>query len=463
MSTKTAKTASKSKNTKETKKPVKETLKNSPRNEESGEEKLPVATIPTEMHSEIYVPLGDPNFNWKKVVILEPKANRSQKGTWYTSACLYKTATQQLPIYFGLEKQMCWGINRTWPFSIKGEQQKLDNFDGYQICYYLTSSETVKKPTKRELQTIAIFDNIWQLTLDAGIDFCKRKVAPKSASGPYLNAKGDEGKPVWTDFIKPLYSAGTSKDETTGKSHADDTKPKKTYIEFVCKVIGGKKDDEKDDKKENVKREVICETEVYGPGDMRKDPSVYCGSKGNTVRGFGTPIIFWQDIYWGQHMSSPYGGSARLRVKEFNFEPTSSVSMSSRRMGEKNKAVEAENFEGQPEPEFDQPTGNIDKKAFKSTKDQENADALKGSSSEEERKSEEPEKSLEETKKSKKSKKTTSSEETPVESKKKNKKFDYELSEDFGTKPKAKKAPAPKKKSSKSKKDSDEDEVELSS
>jgi hypothetical protein len=411
-----------SKATKLTKKDIDSNEDKSPR------EKQVKDPIPSKISTEIYVRLGDPDFEWKKVIIQTPKMNKSAKGEWYTSFVHYKLGSQFLPIYFGLNKQIMF-INRKWPYGVVEQNQTLSNFDGYQICYNLTTSETVKTPTEKEAQTIKIFDKIWDTTLEHALAFCKvdrkdRKI-PDYTYTSFLGRKEDaksEGRdPNWKEFIKPTYAYTTSTDEKTKQKFVDKSKPLRAYIEFVTKGVGEK---------------LTCDTEIFGPGDKPKSPDFYVSTKTKSCRVEGTPIVFWQDIFWGDHKST-YGGSARLRVKELNVVPMKSGTLASRRMGEKNEAPEISGEEPDKEgADFQDPrgkTGDIDKNAFKKTDEDQKEKDLMGSNEEHKSNESEEEKKEEEVKvKSSKKKEAEEKPKTKKPPKKGSKKEKKNSEEDFG-------------------------------
>jgi len=167
--------------------------------------------------NEIFVPLGDKTFDWKKVVITPPTKHSFAQGSkvieWVTSDAYYPGPNgEKQSILFEIDEQITWGINGTWPMAIAEDKQDMTNIEGYQICYPLTSLNTVNEPTPREAQTKQIFDEIQRLTLESSIKFClvkkEERLVPSPTFSSYVAAKEEQN---WTEFVKPIYEFPTPK------------------------------------------------------------------------------------------------------------------------------------------------------------------------------------------------------------------------------------------------------------
>lgn len=279
-----------------------------------------------------------PKLNWKNVIIEKPVTNSfTKKGTtttieWTTSDVHFKGPNdQKLPIFFELPPQLVWGISGTWPLGTQTENQTLENIEGYQICYPLTTLATMKNPTSDELAVEKFFDNAWNKGIEAMGNFTNADLLDGPAGSAYTTA---EKKKNMAYAMKPVYEYPSTKDEKTGKKNIDTTKPKRIYIKLVTKSKGIK---------------MQCLTKIYGPGDKLVSPIKYMSTPGNTIQGVCHPVVHWEGVFWGAHGKNTYGGSLKFRVVEMNFTPKSSAGLSHRRMLSPNVDVEEDKEDGSSE------------------------------------------------------------------------------------------------------------------
>lgn len=297
--------------------------------------------------TDIFVPLTEAaKFNWKRVVVEDPVTHSfTKKGTtttieWTTSNVYYKgDKEEKLPIFFQFATQKTWGFNGIWNLNCPIEEQTLENIEGYQICYPLTSTETVNKPTNEEVLTKMILDKTWEITVDAMKRFCQEeieviengeKIKRSKLCGPAENSFSTaEKKKNMALAMKPNYEYANTVDKKTNNKFVDKTKPQRTYIKLLCKGKG---------------HDLKCETKVYGPGDRLVSPAKYMSTNLGYVQGETEPVIQWDSVFWGSHgTKKPYGGSNRFRVSEMNFTPQNGSSISRRRMLSPNESVVEDN------------------------------------------------------------------------------------------------------------------------
>jgi hypothetical protein len=289
--------------------------------------------------TEMFISTKDlPKINWKNIVIEKPVTNSfTKKGTtttieWTTSDVHYKGSNdQKLPIFFELPPQIVWGVNGTWPLGTETENQTLENIEGYQICYPLTTLATMKNPTPEEAAVEKFFDSAWNKGITAMGEFTDADLLDGPAGSAYTTA---EKKKNMAYAMKPVYEYPSTKDEKTGKKNIDTSKPKRIYIKLVTKAKGIK---------------MQCLTKIYGPGDKLVSPIKYMSTPGNAVQGVCHPVVHWEGIFWGAHGKNTYGGSLKFRVVEMNFTPKSSAGLSHRRMLSPNADVEEVNGSGSSE------------------------------------------------------------------------------------------------------------------
>lgn len=274
-------------------------------------------------NEDVFVSL-ETDFDWSKVVVEEPISHSFTKGKrtieWTTSDVYVPGPNGvKLPIYVELAQQKIWGVGGFWGIGVKPEDRNINNIEGFQIAYPLTSLTTVDNPTKSEKATKHALDQMWNLTVAAMKRFCsvkdksKRKV-PAPTYSAYATAK--TGKD-WTYAVKPVYDYSSCKDPLTNEKFVDKSKSQRMYIKFTTKGRGSA---------------IRCETKIHGPGDKPISPFKYLSSSGNTVRGIGQPVVRWEGICWGSHGQTSYGASVRLRVSEMNFTPTTDGVVTRRRM-----------------------------------------------------------------------------------------------------------------------------------
>ena len=292
-----------------------------------------MSTNPNSQPTEMFLSTKDlPKVNWKNIVIEKPVTNSfTKKGTtttieWTTSDVHFKGSNdQKLSIFFELPPQIVWGINGTWPLGTETENQTLENIEGYQICYPLTTLATMKNPTPDESAAEKFFDSAWNKAIGAMGEFTESDLLDGPAGSAYTTA---EKKKNMAYAMKPVYEYPSIKDEKSGKRNIDMTKPKRIYIKLVTKAKGTK---------------MQCLTKIYGPCDKLVSPIKYMSSPGNAVQGVCHPVVHWEGIFWGAHGKNTYGGSLKFRVVEMNFTPKSSTGLSHRRMLSPNVDVEEVN------------------------------------------------------------------------------------------------------------------------
>jgi hypothetical protein len=259
---------------------------------------------------EFFVPLGA--FDKSRLVQKPAVASTFKKGESDVESCtseilyLDDDGNECIPI-FEFPEGFTYGVNFVTPFGTKKEDICLEIAEGYQICYSLTSRDTIEKPTKNEKYAINILQTLNDVAWDMLVEECSKDeddvVVPPAAYNSYLGAtKG--GKENRSYAIKPLLSHPQKEVEVKGKKRKvdDRSKPLRSYFKFLTFGKG---------------EEMSCRTLIYGPGDKKVSPQRYLDKWGNAH-----PCLILQGIYWGPHgPKSTHGGSVRLRVNDMNFVP----------------------------------------------------------------------------------------------------------------------------------------------
>lgn len=242
-------------------------------------------------------------------------SNKKKGGdsiSWYISEGRYVNDDgDECVLYFELPKSFCFGVNAIYPIGTKQENKTFDKVDGLQICYPITSMDTIDDPSSDEQYCMDVLDGLW----NAAVEALKRELEREEELIPPPTMSAGitaEKKKKWDYAIKPIYSHPTP-EGNDGKRHEDRTKPQRTYIKLLTRGKG---------------RDLKALTPFYGPGDRKMSAMKFIDK-----RGFITPVIKWDGIFWGAHGSSSYGGSVRLRVAEANFTPQEEGMTSRRFLG----------------------------------------------------------------------------------------------------------------------------------
>jgi hypothetical protein len=260
--------------------------------------------------------LGKP-IDWTKFHVDPPKTNQFTKGTtpieWITSNihyCPNGPHGEKLVPYFQLATQTIWGFSGCW--NLNEPVKTMDNLEGYQICYPLTTLQTKDELSKDEAATKVVFDGLWQLVVNAMKKFGamgdeKDPVLPGVALNAYYAAVGQNN---WTRAVKPLYEYPNV--DENGKKRKDTTKCQRSYIKLETKGKGQK---------------LTCLAKIFGPGDKPVSPTKYLNTntggdeQGSSHRGKASIIIKADSIFWGGHGKSSYAASASIRVAQMNYTP----------------------------------------------------------------------------------------------------------------------------------------------
>ena len=252
----------------------------------------------------VFVPIGE--FDSTRLVLEEPQERKSKNGefTWFTSKGYYKTDDgENANLYFQLPKQFFFGFNAIYPTGMKDQDKSIEKLEGLQICYLLTSMNTIENPTEEEQYAIDTLQAIWHLTVERMKEFCNDEdiVLPGVTESAYFNAKA---KDDFTIAVKPPFSHPFRKEKGKNgkdKSIEDTTKPKRTYIKLETFDKG---------------RSMKCNTLVHGPGDVTLNPLKYLDTRGDII-----PVIRWNGAYYGAHGKRSWGASLTLRLSECNYIP----------------------------------------------------------------------------------------------------------------------------------------------
>jgi hypothetical protein len=238
-------------------------------------------------------------FDPTKLVITDPETRKmtveGKEVVDISSQVRYRDSTgTPREFYVSAPTQRTFGFNLNYIY-MKPEIE--ENLNGMQVCYPLSSLQTVNNPTEEEAAFMKVCEAIYQtLAAKARSELDVKPSRLNTAARSILvtaNADGDI-----SHAVKPLAEYPNIKD--TKKK--DLTKPKRIYMKLVTKGKG--------------KDMIVC-TRVKGPGNKVHNPREFVGVSGNM-----TPAVQFGPIFWGSHgQTSPHGVSCKVRVLEANFTP----------------------------------------------------------------------------------------------------------------------------------------------
>lgn len=270
----------------------------------------------------------DNDFDWNRVVVEKPRENNYDKGgtpiTWFTSKVYAKGDNgEKLDICFQLPTQNIFGISGVYPMGMEESERGIDNLDGFQICYPITSYQTINTPTAKEQKIRKIFDLIRNKVLESLVEFADlpdddENKLPQATVNNYYGA---ERKKDPISSVKPLYTHAFTTDKT-GKKVPDLTKNLRSYIKLGSKGKG---------------KDLECKA-LLAPNNNGEfviaDPRKFMNLPGqNNHRGDINAVMYWKEIFWGSHgPKSPYGASAKVLIDELDYTPTNMTYTERKRM-----------------------------------------------------------------------------------------------------------------------------------
>jgi len=236
---------------------------------------------------------------------------------------------EKCTLYLAFPEQTTFGVNHSYDLNVKEEDKKPENSKGLQLCYPMTSMNTIEEPTEQEQALMDAIEKIGEIAVEQAKKHSKGKnsTLPTMVSSAIRGVEGDD----YSDVIKPAFSYKLDE-----KKRSDKTKPQRMYIKLV--TTGGKTS--------SGSKPLICHTKFYGPGDVEVSALRYVDR-----RGIIMPCVKYEGIYWGAHGETPYVGSLHFRVSQANFTPVSGTSsVPARRLLGKNTAVADDDDDDVPKP-----------------------------------------------------------------------------------------------------------------
>lgn len=288
-------------------------------------------TQPTSSAREICVNPAD--FDISRLVIhdacvREFKIGESKISNTTSSAKYLNDEGEECTLYFRGPPQNCFGVQYNYPMGVAEEDKTPETAKGLQVCYPLTTMQTVSDPTDDEKAHRDMILALWQAAVDKGIEESERDepVIPGVSVNSFRAIAGAKKKD-WTKAVKVPFSHPKNK-ENGGKT-LDTTKPESMYVKLVTDGQGPT---------------LKAKTPFWGPGDRKCNALKFLD-----VRGEIEPCWVFEGIYYGAHGTSPHGASLRFRLAEANYTPKSaSSSLPQHRMLSRNTAPVEEDDGGYP-------------------------------------------------------------------------------------------------------------------
>jgi hypothetical protein len=273
----------------------------------------------------------------KNLILDNPVTNTSKTGhSWTTSAGHFKLGGEKADFLFEGEPQIVFGICGKWPMSITAEEQTMDNIEGLQVCYPLTSQETVKAPTANEtIMKNFLKGVLWGKCWESMQEFNDKDLIDGPAGSACTTAIKKKN-PEYA--LKPVFAHSSTKNEKTGVLTIDTSKSEKMYVELVTQGKGSK---------------MRCLTPIYGPGNKLVSYMKFFSNQANYIIGTIHPVYRWKGTFWGAHGKNTHGGSVKLEIVEMNFTPRQATTLSYPRLLNANNAVEEKSSESGSRSEGD--------------------------------------------------------------------------------------------------------------
>lgn len=253
-----------------------------------------------ENSDEAFILLAASEIDIDRIILKDPETQTFKTGTSsVTSKAVYKNeADEEVALFIRAPTQFLpFGVSYKYDMDFKPEkgQQHPDKAKGLQICYPMTSMETIRKPTTEEKAFTILLDKLWTLACQQGQVEAARKplLIPNISKSSYVAAKAESNM---RDFVKyPIQPYKPKPDDRTQR-------PDNMYINLVTRGQGN---------------DMKVVSKIYGnnPEPLPQEDFI-------NVRGKMEPCIKFEGLYWGAHGKNSHGCSLRLRVMEANFWPS---------------------------------------------------------------------------------------------------------------------------------------------
>jgi hypothetical protein len=261
------------------------------------------------------------DFDPARVVVRDPQQNEFT----LRSGAVIKTCTssgrylddegRECILYIRGDPQQTFGFSYNHEIAIAKDDRTPENASGVQVCYPLTSMQTVQNPKPSEQALKDTFMGLWQAVVEKGKEEIEKDETnlPAVAKASFIAAAKKE---QWERAVKVPFSHPKDKND---KKKFDTSKPETIYTKLVTAGKG---------------KGMKVSTVIRGPGDRVQSALRYIDTP-----GILTPVWVWEGAYHGAHGNeASYGTSLRFKLVQGNFVPKAFSKVPQHRMLPRNNA-----------------------------------------------------------------------------------------------------------------------------
>lgn len=246
-------------------------------------------------------------------------SKNGQEFKWTNSRVVYlkdvvdpktkQLVKQKCDFYMECPSQFCFGLSGNWDTKIPEKDRHLENMDGMQLMYSLTSLATHENPTEDEQIYKRRVDMFQELTQLAFVQECTRPDAKDIIPTPVINAykiaKMDD------DMSKPIKPAYDFPNKPKTKIQ-DTSKPPRMYLPLDTSGKG---------------KDLRCKTLITGPGNKNIDAKRLLPKNKDDRSAWGQikPVVNVQTIGWGQRNQTSFVAAIKYVATEMTWLPGSTT------------------------------------------------------------------------------------------------------------------------------------------
>lgn len=232
---------------------------------------------------------------YKDPVLHKYNINGKEIAVLRSAAFYLDDQGRECTLLFAGPSELCFGVSADYDDK-KPEgcppDKAIKYLTGYQVCYTMTSKETMSNPTPDEKALKKNIDTLNSAAFEKGLSEAGKDdtILPATVTGAFEKARAKKSIGV---AIRPLYTY--PKDPTT--KQPDTTKSLRMYVKLMTSGKGEK---------------MKVATPFYLPGDVRKNPTAYVGRWGAIE-----PVFRYDGITWA---GKKYAAGQSLVLYEANYK-----------------------------------------------------------------------------------------------------------------------------------------------
>ena len=244
----------------------------------------------------LFVPIEETDFDWNSIIVEKPVMNKRYKCSFSKVFVMDKDG-QKKEVSFELAKQDILGLSHSYKYE-KRKDRNIEDINGIQVNYPLTSFDTIAEPTEEEEETRDRIDQIIK-TIGSTLQKFYQDKDTQELMPELSKAKKKLLKDEPDDLVKVPYVFSKNKD--TGEE--DQSKPLCMYLNFKTSGSGSK---------------LRCHT-VFKGRKRNETFRDYLWDKDRNNRACARISLRWESIYFGAHGTSDFIASARLVVQQIKL------------------------------------------------------------------------------------------------------------------------------------------------